>query len=53
MKAVTFYFSNLEPNLCLYRSVLAFLPFIEDLTFGEILNIYEKSIYTVGKYVAR
>ena len=43
MKAVTFYFQNLEPNLCLYRFVLAFLPFIVDLTFGKILNIYEKS----------
>ena len=36
-------FQNLEPNLCLYRFVLAFLPFIVDLTFGKILNIYEKS----------
>ena len=39
MQEVTF----LEPNLCLYRFVLAFLPFIVDLTFGKILNIYEKS----------
>ena len=39
MKAVTFCFWNLEPNLCLYRSVFAFLPFIVDLTFGKILNI--------------
>ena len=43
MKAVTFYFYNLEPTPCLYRFVLAFLPFIVDLTFGKILNIYEKS----------
>ena len=43
MKAVIFYFQNLELNLCLYRFVLAFLPFIVDLTFGKILNIYEKS----------
>ena len=43
MKAVTLYFQNLEPNLCLSRFVLAFLPFIVDLTFGKILNIYEKS----------
>ena len=39
MKAVTFYFQNLQPNLCLYRFVLAFLPFIMDLTFGKILTI--------------
>ena len=39
MKAVTFYFENLEPTACLYRSGLAFLPFIVDLTFGKILNI--------------
>ena len=43
MKAVTFYFKNLEPNLRIYRFVLAFLPFKVDLTFGKILNIYEKS----------
>ena len=36
-------FQNLEPNLCLYRFVLAFLLFIVDLTFSKILNIYEKS----------
>ena len=39
MQEVTF----LEPNLCLYRFVLAFLPFIVDLTFRKILNLYEKS----------
>ena len=39
MKAVTFYFYNLEPTPCLYRFVLAFLPFIVVLTFGRILNI--------------
>ena len=43
MKAVRFYFKNIEPNLCLYRLIIAFLPFIVDLTFGKILNIYEKS----------
>ena len=43
MKAVTFYFENLEPTACLYRFGLAFLPFTVDLTFGKILNIYEKS----------
>ena len=39
MKAVTFYFENLEPTACLYRFGLAFLPFTVDLTFGKILNI--------------
>ena len=39
MKVVTFYFWNLEPTPYLYRSELAFLPFIVDLTFGKILNI--------------
>ena len=48
MKAITFYFQNLEPDLCLYRFVLAFLPFIVDLIFGKILNVYEK--ITVGTY---
>ena len=43
MKAVIFYFKNLEPNLCLYRFVLDFLPFMVDLAFDKILNIYEKS----------
>ena len=43
MKAVTFYFKNLELNLRIYRFVLAFLPFIVDLKFGKILNIYENS----------
>ena len=28
---------------CLYRFWLAFLPFIVDLTFGKILNIWEES----------
>ena len=52
MKAVTFYFQNLESNLCLYRfAFTAFLPFIVDLTFGKIWNIYEKS-HTVGKQLA-
>ena len=42
MKAVTFYFKNLEPNLCVYRFVLDFLLFIMDLTFGKILSIYDE-----------
>ena len=33
MKAVTFYFQNLEPS-SLYRFVSAFLPFIVDLRSG-------------------
>ena len=41
MKAVTFYFWNLEPIPSLYKFLLSFLPFMVDLTFGEILNIWE------------
>ena len=33
MKAVTFYFQNLERTPCLYRFGLAFLQFKVDLTF--------------------
>ena len=43
MKAVTFYFRNLEPTQSLRRFVLPFLTFMVDLTFGKILNISEKS----------
>ena len=43
MKAVTFYFENLEPAQNLYRFVLPFFPFVVDLTFGKILNIMRKS----------
>ena len=43
MKAVTFYFKNLEPTQSLQRFVLPFLTFIVDLTFGKILNIWEES----------
>ena len=32
MKAVTFYFQNLEPNVCLYRLFL----YIQDLTKCQI-----------------
>ena len=56
MKAVTLYFQNLEPNLCIYRFALAFLPFDLqwDLTFGKFLNIYEKShIWQVPKQLAK
>ena len=43
MKAVTFYFSNLEPTQSLHRFVLPFLTFMVDLTFGKILNVLEDS----------
>ena len=43
MKAVTFYFRNLEPNQGLYRFKLSFLTFMTDLTFGKILNIREET----------
>ena len=42
MKAVTFYFKNLEPTPCLYRFVSAFLLFIVDLTFVKILGRYHE-----------
>ena len=38
MKAVSSYFRNLEPALCLYRFVLAFLPFMVGLAFGGVLG---------------
>ena len=43
MKAVTFYFRNLEPTQSLQRFVLPFLTFMVDVTFGKILNIWEQS----------
>ena len=43
MKAVTFYFRNLEPTQSLHRSVLSFVIFMVVLTFGKILNIQEES----------
>ena len=43
MKAVTFYFKNLEPTQSLHRFVLPFSQFIVDLPFGKILNIREES----------
>ena len=43
MKAVIFYFRNLEPTQSLHRFVLPFLTFMVDLTFGKILNIREES----------
>ena len=43
MKAVTFYFRNLEPTQSLHRFVLPFLTFMVDLTFGKILNVREES----------
>ena len=38
MKAVKFYFQNLDPTPCFYRFGSAFLPFIADLTFGKDLD---------------
>ena len=43
MKAVKFYFRNLEPTQSLQRFVLSFLTFMEDLTFEKILNIWDES----------
>ena len=40
MKAVKFYFSNLEPTKSLSGFVFDFLPFMIDLTSGKILNIW-------------
>ena len=45
MKAVTFYFWNLEPTPSLQMFVLPFLTLMVNLTFGKILNIREKSQY--------
>ena len=45
MKAVTFYFWNLEPTPSLQMFVLRFLTLMVNLTFGKILNIREKSQY--------
>ena len=43
MKAVTFLFRNLESTQSRHRSVLPFLTFTLDLTFGKIMNILEES----------
>ena len=43
MKAVTFYFWNLESTPNLYRYVQPFLPVMVDLAFGKILNIWKES----------
>ena len=43
MKAVTFYFRNLEPTESSRRFALPFLTFIVNLTFGKILNKWEES----------
>ena len=48
MKAVTFYFENLEPTPYIYRFVLVFLRFIVGATFGKILNRYMRRV-AVGK----
>ena len=43
MKAVTFYFWNMESSPNLYRFVQHFLPFTVDLAFGKILNAWDES----------
>ena len=43
MKAITFYFRNLELTQSVHRFVLPFLTFMVDLTFGNILNVREES----------
>ena len=43
MKAVIFYFWNLELTASLHRFVLPFLPSIVYLTFGKVLNMREES----------
>ena len=43
MKAVAFYFRNLEPTQSLHRFVFLFSTFTVDLTFGKILNIWKES----------
>ena len=47
MKAVTFYFRNLDPTQSFRQFVWPFLTFMVDLAFGKILNIWEES--RVGK----
>ena len=43
MKAITFYFRNMEPAQSLPRFLLPFLTFMVDLTFGKILYIWYES----------
>ena len=43
MKAVAFYFRNLELTQNLRRFVLPFSTFMVNLTFGKILDIWEES----------
>ena len=40
---IIFYFTNLEPTQSLHKSVLPFLTFMVDLTFGKILDVREES----------
>ena len=47
MKAVTFYFWNLEPTPSLQMFVLPFLTLMVNLTFGKILNI--RKSHSIGK----
>ena len=43
MKAVAFYFWNLDLTPSLHRLVLPFIPFMVDLIFSKTLNIREDS----------
>ena len=43
MKAVTFYFKNMNPTQSLHRFALLFLTFMVDLTFSKMMNMQEES----------
>ena len=45
MKAVTFYFKNMNPTQSLHRFALLFLTFMVDLTFSKIMNMQEDDEY--------
>ena len=45
MKAVTFYFKNMNPTQSLHRLALLFLTFMVDLTFGKMMNMQEDDEY--------
>ena len=52
MKAVSFYFRNLQPALCLYRFVLAFLSFVVGLAFGGVLGVWGVATIIRGVFEA-
>ena len=41
IKAITFYFRNLEPTQSLHSFILSFLTFTVDLAFGKILKLWD------------